>query len=336
MEDKKESMMDDCTSISTSITTRFSEESTGDLDRQRNNRWRLLSDAEEIGSANEPIPCPNDPHPSLEFPPLYFGLGRFPKFRERIKKLYSWRWSMSYPLQKRVKGSKILRYLGIYLTYGEILLFIPLAALAVYCIWHTWVVPSCSASGELSRLSVAAALLFAQKNSYITMVLGVPFDRAVAYHKASGYIAVGTGLLHTVTILLDSTQKDKMVDVDRRGFHELIKGPMNLSGTLILACIIGLFITALPVIRRRFFEFFYYTHLLLLLGIVAGTAVHTGFIVPVIVTGTTGFDFFIRKVLMARFMYPQKATLKVISDSVVEVSFPKVAGFEYNPGQFGK
>ena len=278
---------------------------------------------------------PNKPHPSLEFPPLYFGLAGLPKLRERVERFYSWRWSLSYPLQKRVRGSTILRYFKVYLTYGEILFFIPLAILALACVYQTWVVPSCSGSGKLSRLSVVAALLFAQKNSYLTMILGVPFDRAVAYHKISGYVAVVTGILHALTYLSDSCEQVSDI-LNRHRLYGFIQGPMNTSGTMILTFIIGMFLTSLPVVRKKFFEFFYYTHLVLLLGIVGATAVHTGFMVPVIVAATTGIDFFIRKVFMAQYMYPKKATLRIISESVVEVSFPKLAGFDYNPGQYGR
>ncbi|KAL7575529.1 hypothetical protein ACA910_020110 [Epithemia clementina (nom. ined.)] len=74
--------------------------------------------------------------------------------------------------------------------------------------------------------------------------------------------------------------------------------------------------------------------MVLLFGILAGTAVHTGFMVPLILVCTTGLDLIIRKIVMARHRYPRKATLHIISDTVVQVSFPKVAGFDYNPGQY--
>ncbi|KAL7577774.1 hypothetical protein ACA910_010531 [Epithemia clementina (nom. ined.)] len=109
---------------------------------------------------------------------------------------------------------------------------------------------------------------------------------------------------------------------------------MNTSGTVILAFTVCIFLTSLPTIRRKFFEIFYFIHLIFLLGIIGGTAVHTGFMVPILVAGTTGLDLFIRKIIMARYMYPRKATLNIVSETVVQISFPKVAGFDYNPGQY--
>ena len=291
--------------------------------------------AEKECPTNEPSHSPNEPHPCLDFPPIYFALKNcFPNLLETIKGVYSLRWSLSYPLQKRVRGSKILRHLGIYLTYGEILLFIPITILALVCLYQTWIVPSLLGTGRMARLSVFASLLFAQKNSYITFLVGIPFDRAVTYHKVSGYVAVITGLLHGLMYLTDSTTNVAKIDGNR--IHELVQGPMNTSGTMILLFMLGMYFTSLPIVRRKLFEVFYLVHIVLLVGIIGATAVHTGYMVPLVVTATTGFDYLIRKVAMAQFRYPKNATLKIISDSVVEVSFPKVAGFDYNPGQYGK
>jgi predicted ferric reductase len=49
---------------------------------------------------------------------------------------------------------------------------------------------------------------------------------------------------------------------------------------------------------------------------------------------TWGVDLFIRSIVMARTRYPREAHLKIISDNVLEVSFPKTAFFAYNPGQY--
>ena len=315
--------------------------------------------------------APSKPHPSLEYPPLYFVLHWFPWLREKIVALYAWRWSASYPLQKRIVGSKLLRKFKIHLTYGEVLTFIPLALLALVCIYQTFVVPSVSGTGKAARLSVVAALLFAQKNSYLTMVLGIPFDRAVAYHKMSGYVTVITGIMHAVAYYLDdenhkdsnpttteekgsggqignifnenpegssnSTTSDESVgsegfSIENR-LSELVQDSMNISGTVILGSIMLIFLSSLPWVRTKLFEVFYFIHLTLLMGIIGGTAVHTGFMVPLLVFLITGIDFIIRKLLMP-YRYPKEATLRVISESLVEIKFPKVKGFDYNPGQY--
>lgn len=46
-----------------------------------------------------------------------------------------------------------------------------------------------------------------------------------------------------------------------------------------------------------------------------------------------GGDLICRKVIMACFRYPRQARIRVVSDSVVELSFPKTESFDYNAGQ---
>ncbi|KAL7570213.1 hypothetical protein ACA910_020640 [Epithemia clementina (nom. ined.)] len=298
---------------------------------------------------------PNMPHPCLEFPPLYFALEWFPGLRERIKAFYGWRERVSYPLQKRVRGSQFLRYFRIHLTNGEILLLIPLILLSAVCLYQTFIVPSIVGTGKAARLAVVAALLFAQKNSYITMILGLPFDRAVLYHKLFGQMATFTGILHAITYLWQQQQhtvKDISFSHKSRSHSasnnysyardaiesiwskDLAKDSMTTSGTLILLFMLGMYLTSIPIIRKSFFEVFYFIHMILLLCIVGGTAAHTGLMVPLIVAGTTGLDLFMRKIVMARYKYPRKANLKIISETVLQVDFPKVEGFDYNPGQY--
>jgi hypothetical protein len=45
---------------------------------------------------------PNDPHPALEYPPLYFLIRRFPFLLKLTKGFFSYRWRISYPLQQRI------------------------------------------------------------------------------------------------------------------------------------------------------------------------------------------------------------------------------------------
>lgn len=290
----------------------------------------VLSDEKNDSIDNTTISL-NHPHPSLEFPPLYFAIRNSPRALERMKGFYAWRWRIAYPLQKRIPLSKYLRFLRIYLTYGEVLILVPLVVLAVVSIVDSFFNPDVRATGKASRFSVAAALLFGQKNSYLTLVLGVPFERALFFHKLSGYIALVTGILHGLAYGAnhpDKTGSIKDVIVDFFG------GRMNTSGTMILIFIFVMYLTSIPSVRTRMYELFYYVHLLCLVGIVGGTMFHTGPMVPLFVFCTTGFDFMVRKLYMSRYRYPKKAYLNVVSDSVVEVTFPKLKGFDYNPGQY--
>jgi ferric-chelate reductase len=98
--------------------------------------------------------------------------------------------------------------------------------------------------------------------------------------------------------------------------------------------VFGITITSLPYFRRRLFEVFYYLHVMFVFGVVCGALSHTGILVPMLVLCTWGVDVFLRSIVMARTLYPQKAKLRILSDTVVELSFPKIRGFDYNPGQY--
>jgi len=61
---------------------------------------------------------------------------------------------------------------------------------------------------------------------------------------------------------------------------------------------------------------------------------HSGVLIPILGSLTWGVDVLLRKVYMAHFRYPKQGKLRHISDTVVELSFPKTRDFDYNPGQY--
>jgi hypothetical protein len=121
--------------------------------------------------------CPNEPHPLLEFPPLYWMVRGHPGVLAAIKDIYSYRWRMSYPLQRRVFLSQQLRKAGIFCTIGELLLVLPLVAIFVCGLLFAFVWPSTHWSGHIARLPLILALATAMRNSIITLLIGLPFER---------------------------------------------------------------------------------------------------------------------------------------------------------------
>jgi hypothetical protein len=274
---------------------------------------------------------PNRPHPALEYPPLYFALRRCPWLFERSKQLYAFRWRLSYPLQRMVPFTRALRKMGIYLTWGELILLLPFFSAVIAGVLYTAVYPSVKVSGKVARFSLIAALVFANRNSLVTLLLGIPVDRGLFYHKLAGRIAFITGILHTLAFFLDPPVRDLG---GMEAISEAFTGSVNISGSVLMLLISAISLTALPAIRRRVFEVFYYLHVVFTAGMVACAFFHSGILVPILGALTWGVDLFIRSIIMARSQYPRKARLKAISDTVVELSFPKTAAFAYNPGQY--
>ena len=142
---------------------------------------------------------PNNPHPSLEYPVLYFILKCLPNcVMIWIRKVYTIRWELSYPLQRRLPLSKkFLRKIGISLTWGEALLWAPFIIILIQGMLSSFVNPSVTESGLVARLPLAICFLTANHNSILSLLLGIPFERAVKYHKVSGYTAFINGIFHT-------------------------------------------------------------------------------------------------------------------------------------------
>jgi predicted ferric reductase len=265
----------------------------------------------------------NQPHPLLDSPMLYFFIKWFPQILELYKSLHERRWTMSYRLQRYVPGVLHFRKSKMYVTIAEVILLCPFILLVAGGFATTFVYPSTLISGTMSRYAIILALAFAQRNSLLTLLLGIPVDRGLQFHKISGYVAFITGLLHACAYAMDPNQV-------RGPFN----GSMNISGSGIIISVTIMVITAYPIIRRKLFELFYYVHITCLIGIACCTFYHSGLPVPILVICIWGVDIFIRSIIMARCIYPRKATLKTISNSVTEISFPKTRNFCYNPGQY--
>ena len=112
-----------------------------------------------------------------------------------------------------------------------------------------------------------------------------------------------------------------------------VDGQVNTSGTMLLMVILAMIITSLPVVRRITFEVFYYFHIAFAIAMTACAFYHSGLFVVIIVTMLWGGDLFVRKVIMT-WRYPRTASIKRITDTIVEISIPKTKNFDYNCGQY--
>lgn len=276
----------------------------------------------------------NLPHPMLECPPLYYLLRNYcPAFLESTRSLYKCRWTLAYPLQRRLSLSRSLQKIKLIFTWSEIFLLLPFFACIVAAGLYSFVWPSVSVSGHASRTPLLFAFISAMHNSVLTLILGLPFERAIRYHKLSARIAYINGLLHTYVALRYPEDSSKTPASSNLAVF-LTSNDVNLGGTVLVVCMTCIILTALPMVRRRVFELFYFTHQVLCIGMATGAFFHTGILVPLLAGTAWGVDILIRKVLMARRWYPQEADISVVSNTVVEISFPKTKGFAFNPGQY--
>jgi hypothetical protein len=314
----------DCPQIDQKVP--ISESFTGDDSMGRHDGHKL----EQKSGNNENEFSPNSPHPTIEYLPLYFVLKRFPSILNAMECFYRVRWELKYPLQRPVFLSKKLRKIGINVTWGECLFMLPFIAIFVRGLVTSFIHPSVSKSGAVARLPLVICFLTANHNSILTLLLGIPFERLIKYHKISGYLSFLNGIFHTYVAWIAHKQK---IRDNREVLKFASNDQVNMSGTLLLCVIFSMILTASPYVRRKAFEVFYYFHIIFAMAMMGCTFYHSGILVPVLASVLWGGDLIIRKLYMARFRYPRKASIIQLTDTVVELRIPKSKGFDYNPGQ---
>jgi Ferric reductase like transmembrane component/FAD-binding domain len=290
--------------------------------------WAIISST-TAGSTWAFSPCP-----ALEYPLLHLLTRHVPSLFEALQSFYTFRWWISYPLQRRVVLSRPLHHLHIYITYGELLLLLPYYIAVVVGALYAFLFPSVHVTGRLSRYTLIAALMFSQRNSFITLFLGIPVDRKIFYHKLAGRVAGVTGMLHTVAYGFDPRYHSNDTSSLHGTVHDMFINSINASGTIMAMTLVAMIISSIGPIRRRMFEVFYYLHLVFVVVFVVCTYFHTGWMVPSVAMATIGLDWFVRSIIMARWLYPKNATIKIMTETVVELTFPRTDNFQYNPGQY--
>ena len=107
----------------------------------------------------------------------------------------------------------------------------------------------------------------------------------------------------------------------------------NSTGSMLTCAILLLVLQSIfPIFRRKFFDLWFWTHILLAITAIIFCYLHS---VTVITWAAIWWavDAMMRYVVMAGCRYSRKAKITLVSDDTVEISFDK-GNFEYKPGQF--
>jgi hypothetical protein len=82
---------------------------------------------------------------------------------------------------------------------GELLLRTPHSSQTlIRCRATRCACPSVAISGHAARIPLIFAFVTAMRNSLLTLLLGIPFERAMWYHKLSAKLAYVNGIMHTL------------------------------------------------------------------------------------------------------------------------------------------
>jgi predicted ferric reductase len=260
--------------------------------------------------------------------------------------LYRIRWMLQHPMNTPILPRWVPSVVPLRnLTVGEVILIFPLAIFALRGYHYTFSNPSGVESGVMASYAIYWSFLTASKsNSIFSFLFGIPFERLIPLHLFSSLIAVMLGCFHAYAsyrIGGDSVHSESGADPDMTKF--LFDTNLHMTGTILLACLIALLITStFPILRRVLFNLWYFTHIVLGVGVIVYLLLHSvGSALFVAVWW--GLDLVVRYGIMAGCRNRAESNIRCIGhdnrgihEPSVEVSFLKPPGFEYNPGQFAQ
>jgi ferric-chelate reductase len=198
-------------------------------------------------------------------------------------------------------------------------------------------------------------LVLVPRNSILTFLCGVAFERAIRLHKWIGFLALGPILIHGFNYGLlgigdAEGGDDDDDDDDRRRRLDGDEEDMVASGTVATLLYAGLFVLALGPVRRYLWEVFHIVHAVLAVALVVASVIHTGSTIIYFVPGAilVGADWLFRTMLIARGA-AEIASVKTFGDvthitlrtksapkachggQYMFVNFPKASWAQYHP-----
>jgi NADPH oxidase len=214
---------------------------------------------------------------------------------------------------------------------------IPLLAIFLAGYYLTFVQPDTKNSGNWASYAIYATFLTANKTNSITAFLfGIPFERMIIYHNLSALTAVTLAFFHAYCNFAYNSDESQygLNDPNTNLGKYLFDGSENLTGSLLTLAMIGMVtLSIFPIFRRKFFDFWLWTHILFAICVIVFAFLHTVLLI-LVVAFWWALDLVMRYIIMAGVVYTHKATLTVVKDDIVMVSFPKPDNFNYNAGQF--
>jgi predicted ferric reductase len=225
----------------------------------------------------------------------------------------------------------------LYITIGEVFLFIPIIIFFFEGYYSSYKVPSIVISGNMSSYLLGLTFLSANKtNSLFAFLFGIPFERLIPYHFTCAILTIVVTIFHVFVLSLTH-------DITPF-FHFLTADRASTSGTVAIAFMLLTICMSFhsAILRKYAYQFWLYCHILLAIGVMAALVIHGA---PLIISLGLwwSLDIIVRYGIMALCKYripSDSAKLRCITlmnnthEPAVEISFPKPKGFDYNPGQF--
>ncbi|XP_074316833.1 ferric reduction oxidase 8, mitochondrial [Silene latifolia] len=205
---------------------------------------------------------------------------------------------------------------------------IPAKPVKLDVLWQYKIFKTCNRIGLLTEICLALLLLPILRGLSILRLVGIQFEASVKYHIWLGTMLVFFAALHGGGTLFIWGINHKIQD---QIWNWQKDGRIYLAGVIALVTALIIWISSLPVVRRRNFNVFYYTHHLYIVFI-AFFLLHAGdkhfyMVFPGV------FLFGLDKLLRVICSKPETQILsvRIFPSKIVELTFPKDPGLNYTP-----
>jgi predicted ferric reductase len=179
-----------------------------------------------------------------------------------------------------------------------------------------WRVSPHLAVASLIKVNILFLPILATRNSVLTLFVGTPFEKAITFHRWQGYFSILLVSLH-VALGLWSFQLSG-------GILSQLRETRYIFGLTAFSALIIMLITSLEVIRRKFFEVFYFLHYLFLVFYVLSVLHAPTQLLPWVLASAV--LYFIDKLMRFVWGLPQK-TISVLvkgeKDPVISIRLHK-------------
>eukprot|EP00644_Phytophthora_capsici_P006519 jgi/Phyca11/118706/e_gw1.36.172.1 len=121
-----------------------------------------------------------------------------------------------------------------------------------------------ASAGTPASIALAVVFSFAiRNNSMLLICTGIPFERALFYHKLAAFVSIILAALHAFAFSIGLRQKEQSLE-----------NPKVPSGLGAFFGLVLMYLLALGCIRRRFFELFIRVHWILFIAVVVCAVLH--------------------------------------------------------------
>ncbi|KAG3144361.1 hypothetical protein PC128_g24418 [Phytophthora cactorum] len=194
-------------------------------------------------------------------------------------------------------------------------------------------------TGMPSSIALAVVFGFAVRNNSVLLICtGIPFERALFYHKMAAFVAIVLAGLHGFTYMSGDEQ-------------QRFDDPKVISGCGAFFALVLMYLLSLSCIRRRFFEFFVRTHWILFIAVITCAILH-GAVYAMVGVAPWAIDMLYRLAYRSRIyahssvwslnkgvIARNQLSICALPGNITRIQFPRVRQdtgetFAYEPGQY--